>query len=232
MSEEDWDDEDEYGARWVITPQLILVVAVTFFMLLSSFLLGRCSVNGAATEAGTGTDSTRPLATDQQPAVTSTSIASTTSSATLPVEETLPSVASYTAPPGTDSRMLRRVNEEREREGLSALTWCPALARAAEGHSVDMADRQYFEHESPDGLQVWDRVRAEGYDYSSVGENIAVGQESVVEVMDGWMDSPGHRANILSPDYEHFGLGIRTGNYSGRRAIYWTQNFGSGGDCR
>lgn len=232
MSEEDWDDEEEDGARRTITPQFVLVVAVMFFLLLSSFLLGRCSANGAGTVAGTGSDSTRPRATDQPPAVTSTSIVSTTSSATLPAEETFPSVGSYAAPPGTDSRMLRRVNEEREREGLSALTWCPALSRAAEGHSVDMADRQYFEHESPDGLKVWDRVRAEGYDYSSVGENIAVGQESVTEVMDDWMVSPGHRANLLDPGFEHFGLGISTGNYEGRRAIYWTQNFGAGGDCR
>ena len=128
--------------------------------------------------------------------------------------------------------MLTRVNNEREQEGLQPLSWCPSLARAAAGHSFDMAERQYFEHMSPDGLEVSDRVEAEGYVYRTIGENIAVGQGSVREVMDDWMDSPGHRRNLLDPEFEHFGLGTHTGPYEGRQAIYWTQNFGAGGDCR
>lgn len=129
--------------------------------------------------------------------------------------------------------MLRLVNEERTSEGLDELTWCPALARSSQVHSDDMAARDYFEHASPEGGQVWDRATEQGYNYSYVGENIAVGQRSVQEVMVGWMDSKGHRENILNPNFTHLGYARAVGNFEGDSGyIYWTQNFGSGGDCK
>ena len=128
--------------------------------------------------------------------------------------------------------MLDVVNRERMERDLNSLSWCAALGRAATTHSRDMAARNFFEHVNPDGLEVSDRAETQGYRYRSVGENIAVGQRSVTEVMEGWMDSPGHRENILSDDYTHFGLGIATGDFEGqRKSLYWTQNFGAGGDC-
>lgn len=128
--------------------------------------------------------------------------------------------------------MLRLVNEERKSEGLDELTWCPALARSSQAHSDDMAARDYFEHASPEGGEVWDRAKEQGYNYSFVGENIAVGQRSVKEVMVGWMDSKGHRENILLESYTHFGYGKAKGMLDGDPGyIYWTQNFGSGGTC-
>ena len=94
-----------------------------------------------------------------------------------------------------------------------------------------MATNNYFEHESLDGREVSDRAEAQGYDYRTVGENIAVGQRDVAEVMQGWMDSPGHRENILRTEYTHLGSGVATGDFKGQRSIYWTQNFGAGGNC-
>lgn len=135
-------------------------------------------------------------------------------------------------PTGEEKLMLDSVNAERARESLDALTWCPALARSATAHSVDMAANNYFEHESLDGREVSDRAEAQGYDYQTVGENIAVGQRDVAEVMQGWMDSPGHRENIMKPDYTHLGSGVATGDFKGQQSTYWTQNFGAGGNCQ
>jgi uncharacterized protein YkwD len=127
--------------------------------------------------------------------------------------------------------MLKLVNMEREEKNLDDLSWCQALSKSSAAHSADMARRKYFAHASPEGEEVQDRVKVEGYSYSTVGENIAVGQRNVAEVMKAWMNSPGHRANILLPAYSHFGLGYFTGEHEGQTSIFWTQNFGSGGDC-
>jgi uncharacterized protein YkwD len=128
--------------------------------------------------------------------------------------------------------MLDSVNVERAKESLDPLSWCPALARSATAHSVDMSLNNYFEHESLDGREISNRAKAQGYDYRTVGENIAVGQRDVAEVMEGWMNSPGHRENILRPQFTHLGSGVATGDYKGFQSIYWTQNFGAGGNCQ
>jgi uncharacterized protein YkwD len=135
-------------------------------------------------------------------------------------------------PIGEEKLMLDSVNAERARESLDALTWCPALARSATDHSQDMALKNYFEHESLDGREVADRAKSQGYDFQTVGENIAVGQRDVAEVMQGWMNSPGHRENILRPQFTHLGSGVAIGDFKGQRSIYWTQNFGAGGNCQ
>lgn len=150
------------------------------------------------------------------------------------------SVPSSTGPTSTgdvalasdEQLMLDLVNAERGNIGLPALEWCPLVAVAARLHSQDMASRDFYDHVSPEGDEVWDRVTAQGYTYSSVGENIAVGYESVREVMKGWMNSKGHRENILEEGYTHFGYGRAVGTYKGdSNYTYWTQNFGSGGPC-
>jgi uncharacterized protein YkwD len=128
--------------------------------------------------------------------------------------------------------MIDTVNNERVKTGLSQLEWCPTLARAAKDHSIDMAERDFYDHVTPEGLKVWDRARNQGYNHSYVGENIAVGQESVREVMIDWMNSQGHRENILDESYSHFGYGKATGLHDSVPGyIYWTQNFGAGGEC-
>jgi uncharacterized protein YkwD len=86
-----------------------------------------------------------------------------------------------------------------------------------------MAVAGFFAHESPDGRQVWDRVEALGYRYAAVAENIAAGQNSAGEVVEGWMHSPGHRKNILNSDVTQIGVGHARG---GEFGTYWTQVFG------
>jgi uncharacterized protein YkwD len=99
------------------------------------------------------------------------------------------------------------------------------LTRAAADHARDMARRNYFEHRGRDGSQPKERVLRAGYDPRLSGENIAFGPESAEEVVAGWLDSPGHCANIMDPRFEHIGVGVATGKKRGR--IYWVQTFGA-----
>ncbi|UGQ13619.1 CAP domain-containing protein [Yinghuangia sp. ASG 101] len=147
-----------------------------------------------------------------------------------PAPRTAPPVP--TAPPPTPASDLTRLrtkvialtNAERARHGLGALTPEPRLTDAAQAHSADMAVRDYFDHTGLDGRQPADRVRATGYDYSRVAENIAAGQNTPAEVVEGWMNSPGHRANILTPELTQIGIGLAHG---GTYRTYWTQVFGT-----
>ena len=85
-----------------------------------------------------------------------------------------------------------------------------------------MIDRNFFAHNTPDGQTPFDRMKAAGISYSSAGENIAAGQSSPQNVMDSWMNSPGHRKNILNRDFEYIGVGLARG---GSYGIYWAQEF-------
>jgi uncharacterized protein YkwD len=125
---------------------------------------------------------------------------------------------------GVLAEVVDRTNAERARHGLRALTVDQRLAAAAQAHSADMVRRAFFAHESPDGRQVWDRAVAAGYAYRKVAENIAAGQRSAEEVVRGWMESPGHRANILDGDLTQIGVGRADG---GSYGVYWTQVFGT-----
>lgn len=138
--------------------------------------------------------------------------------------------AAFIPPNNQAQRMLDAVNKERKREGVAPLTWCRNLAAASTTHAKDMAKRGYFEHDTPEGLDPTDRAETSGYG-GGAGENIAALQESVVEVMDAWMNSTGHRANILDPSYNHFGFGIARGRYDGYSGYFWVQNFGLDGTC-
>lgn len=88
-----------------------------------------------------------------------------------------------------------------------------------------MARRNYFEHRAKNGSQPKDRVLRAGYRPMLSGENIAYGPESAEEVVAGWLNSPGHCANIMEPRFRHIGVGIATGKKRGR--IYWVQTFGA-----
>jgi len=119
--------------------------------------------------------------------------------------------------------VLRLVNVERARVGCSAVRWEARLATAARLHSEDMARQNYFSHTSLDGRTPWDRIRAQGYTYGSA-ENIAAGFSTPATVMVAWMNSPGHRTNILNCTNKALGVGSGKG---GDYGIYWTQDFGS-----
>ncbi|BCJ52687.1 hypothetical protein Asp14428_41620 [Actinoplanes sp. NBRC 14428] len=122
-----------------------------------------------------------------------------------------------------ERRVASLTNEERRKAGLRRLTPQPLLGQAARAHSTDMAARYYFSHVSLEGATVADRVALTGYAYAIVGENIAWGQENALQAVNAWMRSPGHKANILSPDYTEIGVGVA--EYRG--ALVWTQNFAS-----
>ncbi len=127
-------------------------------------------------------------------------------------------------------RVLDLTNLERTKAGLSPLKLNSQLTQAAQLHSEDMANSDYFSHRGYNGSSVGDRIYACGYKYTCAAENIAAGQTTPEEVVQAWMESPGHRKNILNSKYEEIGIGYYylahdTGevNYN----HYWTQNFGA-----
>ncbi|MFG2460174.1 CAP domain-containing protein [Streptomyces sp. NPDC048523] len=124
----------------------------------------------------------------------------------------------------TCEEVVGLTNRERARAGLPPLAVDPLLARAAQAYSTDMAVRAFYSHSSPEGSRPWDRAAAAGSNRRSIGENIACGQRSAGEVVEGWMNSPGHRANILKPGFTHIGIGFAGGGPAG---TYWTQLFGA-----
>jgi len=131
---------------------------------------------------------------------------------------------------GLREATLRRVNAARaaarscgrqRMQPAPPLAWNDALFSAAARHSQDMARRDYFDHASPEGQRVGPRVAAEGYRWRSLGENIGGGDRSVETVIRGWMDSPGHCANIMNAEFTEVGLACveRNGSTWG---TYWT----------
>lgn len=116
------------------------------------------------------------------------------------------------------------VNQERSKAGCGAVRTDARLRTAARGHSADMAENDYFSHTAQDGSTFVDRAAAAGYPRAQAGgENIAMGYRTPAEVMDGWMNSEGHRANILNCGFKAIGVGL-VRDSGGTR--YWTQVFG------
>jgi len=128
---------------------------------------------------------------------------------------------------------LRRINEARHKgcncgdvymPPAAPLTWNDDLEKAAIAHAQDMYDKNYFSHTSKDGRTTSDRVISAGYKFKGykafyVGENIAMGQMSIDEVMDGWLKSPGHCKNLMNPAFRE--VGVAQFNQ------YWVQDFGA-----
>lgn len=116
------------------------------------------------------------------------------------------------------NQILSLVNLERSKQGLSSLSLDSQLSKVAQIKAEDMANRGYFSHDSPTYGSPFDMMQQFGVSYRSAGENIAQGQQSPQAVMNAWMNSSGHRANILG-DYTHLGVGhVAEGNY-------WVQMF-------
>lgn len=142
--------------------------------------------------------------------------------------------ATKTLPPSApltwDAQMLQLTNAERTSRGLRALVACRPIAVAAQGHSAWQAQHQVMSHTGVNGSSHADRMTWAGYRWNWAGENVAVGDVSytVADVVKAWMDSPAHRANILSTNYVHIGFGR---SVAGNGAVHWTQNFGAGGAC-
>ncbi len=144
--------------------------------------------------------------------------------------------SAYVAPapsqtPVLASRALQLVNDVRARGArCGARSFGPAppvklsgtLGDVALGHAADMAEHSYFEHEDRAGHSPADRVRAVGYREKLVGENIAYGPQSTEEVVQGWLDSPGHCENIMDPRFAEMGIAFAAGRKS-KHGLYWVQ---------
>lgn len=120
-----------------------------------------------------------------------------------------------------EAAVLQLVNEERAKVSCSPVAADSSLAELAEAFSEDMAARGFFDHTDPDGQDPWDRAAILGITALG-GENIARGQATAEAVMDAWMNSPGHRANILNCDFKTLGVGVHLGD----GGPWWTQDFG------
>ncbi len=121
-----------------------------------------------------------------------------------------------------ENEVIRITNVERAKHGCGRVKLNTKLRTAMRRHTQDMADKDYFSHDSQDGRSPWDRAKSAGY-RTPIGENIAKGQRNAADVMKSWMDSPGHKANILNCDAKAIGVGL---SYDGGTAI-WGQLFGS-----
>lgn len=114
-------------------------------------------------------------------------------------------------------------NEERKSEHLLALNTNPILNKAAEMKALDMAEKGYFAHTSPEGKTPWYWLEQVGYKYQYAGENLAINFTDSKDVTDAWMNSPTHKANIVKDKYTEVGTGIATGLYEGRETVFVAQ---------
>ncbi|HKN99097.1 MAG TPA: CAP domain-containing protein [Pseudonocardiaceae bacterium] len=137
-----------------------------------------------------------------------------------PATTTHPAPRPTTTPePTQQDEVFDLVDQARAQAGCAALKDDPRLTRAAQAHSDDMSVNHYFDHTTPSGVPFDAREKAAGYPTPG-GENIAEGQTSARQVMTDWMNSAGHRANILNCDFTAIGIGLNTNGW------YWTQDFG------
>ncbi len=177
---------------------------------LASLLLAGCGGGGSDTPAASST-TTPPGNTGTTPVVSGTATCNLTDFA---------------------ASALARINQWRASgadcgaEGkfgpAPAVAWNDALTQAALGHSQDMVAHNFFSHTGSNGSTMGQRITAAGYAWSAAGENIAAGQTSVNSVVDGWIASPGHCANIMNPGYVHIGLACVSGTSANAYPTYWT----------
>lgn len=181
----------------------------------------------APAQAGTTTASRTPVTTSRHsPATVVTRLGEATTVARVGRTTWANPVRHFTRSSTVDpavTEVVRLVNVARGAAGCAAVHVNARLATAARLHSADMARQDYFSHTSLDGRTPWDRIRAQGYAYGSA-ENIAAGYPTAAAVMAGWMNSPGHKANILNCSNIALGVGLGRG---GSYGTYWTQDFGS-----
>jgi len=114
----------------------------------------------------------------------------------------------FSKPSISSQAILDEVNQDRMQLGFSQLSLSPTLSLAAYSKAQDMIANDYFAHISPSGVKPWHWFRALGYAYTYAGENLAAGYTNASELEESWMNSPPHRANILSPFYDELGLAM------------------------
>jgi uncharacterized YkwD family protein/spore coat assembly protein SafA len=131
----------------------------------------------------------------------------------LTIPQEAPSVLAF------ENEVIRLVNDQRAKNGLNALTANWELSRVARYKSQDMVSNRYFSHTSPTYGTPFQMIKAFGLSYRTAGENIAYGQRTPQDVVNAWMNSSGHRANILNASYTQIGVGYVPSGH------YWTQMF-------
>jgi uncharacterized protein YkwD len=132
-------------------------------------------------------------------------------------EESVPlgfTISDAEARPDLERKMLELVNRERAKHGLRPLKADPEMTRVARAHSRDMFARGYFAHDNPDGKDPFDRMREAQVRFYAAGENLALAQTLEI-AHNNLMNSPGHRANILKPEFGRLGIGILDGGFYG-----------------
>ncbi|WP_309112182.1 CAP domain-containing protein [Saccharothrix sp.] len=186
------------------------------------------------TTSQTGTPATSPSPSSSSTTPTTTTTTTETTTTTTPPEPpatttevppqqpTPPASPTKTEVEPAEAKVFNLTNAERAANGCPALGVDERLDKAARSHSADMAAQNYFSHTSKDGRTFADRIKATGYPAPGA-ENIAAGQRTPEAVVKGWMESPGHRANILNCKLKTLGVGMARG---GSYGTYWTQNFG------
>lgn len=178
------------------------------------------SPQGAAVHPST--PSARPSATPHRSKSPAKKRKSPSHSATRSTKTaTAPTTGGTTAAARAESEAVRLTNVQRAQHGCTALRVDTRLRTAARLHSADMRDRNYFDHNSQDGRSPWDRIKAAGYTTPGA-ENIAKGYPTAAAVIQGWMNSPGHRENILNCKLKAVGIGVAYGS----GGPWWTQDFG------
>lgn len=187
----------------------------------------RSAERTTAPEKSASATPTKASATPSKPSKTSATAPkpqrseTRSSEAPAPSQTTTRAVETPSAPSSAEAAVLTLVNEERAKVGCAPLQADAGLGGLAQDFSDDMAARGFFDHTDPDGKTPWDRADAAGVTGLG-GENIARGQATPQAVMDSWMNSEGHRANILNCDYTRLGVGVHTGS----GGPWWTQDFG------
>lgn len=192
---------------------------------------------GIAFDPGTDDLANTTTTTSQSVAATTIPQADAPSQPTTTLATTTTTQVPVTLPENINQswrdEVLFLTNTERLKEGLEPLASCSNLHVAAQSHSFAMYDQNFFEHDNPNtGDDPATRAEEAGYG-TYVGENIAMGHQTPRQVVRAWMNSSGHRANILG-SYSHLGVGITrggSGTYGDGDWFYWVQNFGSGGEC-
>lgn len=132
-----------------------------------------------------------------------------------------PASSDSAAPSGEPAEVLALVNKERATAGCPVLTVNAKLTKAAQDHSEDMAAHSNMSHTGSDGSDPGERITRAGYQWSTYAENVAYGYGTAAQVMDGWMNSPGHKRNILDCNVKEIGIGLA------QPGQYWTQDFGA-----
>ncbi|MEI3162712.1 MAG: CAP domain-containing protein [Lachnospirales bacterium] len=169
------------------------------------------------------TQATKPTFTTEATTEETTKITETTTVATetttSKVTETTTETTTSTVDNSVASKLLNLVNKARNENGLSSLTLNSSLSNVAQKKAEDMKNNNYFSHTSPTYGSPFDMIKSFGINYKTAGENIAKGQKTAEEVFNAWMNSSGHRANILNKNFTQMGIGYTSGN------TYWSQMF-------